>query len=176
MRLPAQYSWLYNEKAPKMLLKALEFYGLKEVAGANNNPIIMGWAKQTGQSPFYNADSVPWCGLFMAFCAKEAGWKIPSVAVRASEWSTWGNPVTSPMLGDVLVFTRTGGGHVGIYVGEDKDCYHVLGGNQGDSVSIIRIEKKRLNAARRASWIFNQPENVRVIQLAPTGAVSQNEA
>ena len=36
------------------------------------------------------------------------------------------------MLGDILTFKRNGGGHVGLYVGEDKDCYHVLGGNQGN--------------------------------------------
>jgi cell wall-associated NlpC family hydrolase len=80
------------------------------------------------------------------------------------------------MLGDVLVFKRQGGGHVGLYVGEDKDAYHVLGGNQSDSVSITRILKDRLHAARRCTWKTAQPANVRRVFLSGSGAVSQNEA
>ncbi len=84
------------------------------------------------------------------------------------------------MLGDILVFWRekkTGWkGHVGMYVGEDKTHYHVLGGNQSDSVSIARIEKGRLLGARRCKWKVNQPPNVRVVKLAATGIVTTNEA
>jgi hypothetical protein len=42
------------------------------------------------------------------------------------------------------VFTRSGGGHVGLYVGEDATHYHVLGGNQANLVSIMRLAKGRL--------------------------------
>lgn len=35
-------------------------------------------------------------------------------------------------------------GHVGFYVGEDAKGYYVLGGNQGDKVSVVRIAKDRL--------------------------------
>jgi hypothetical protein len=41
----------------------------------------------------------------------------------------------------VLVFERPGGGHVGYYFGEDATAYHVLGGNQGDAVTIARIAR-----------------------------------
>ncbi len=34
--------------------------------------------------------------------------------------------------------------HVGFYAGEDASAYHVLGGNQNDSVSLARIGKERL--------------------------------
>jgi hypothetical protein len=50
------------------------------------------------------------------------------------------NKEKTMMLG-VLTFKRKGGGHVGIYVGEDSKCYHVLGGNQSNMT--IRIEKSR---------------------------------
>jgi cell wall-associated NlpC family hydrolase len=79
------------------------------------------------------------------------------------------------MLGDVLVFTRKGGGHVGIYVGQDKSCYHVLGGNQGDRVSIVRIEKTRCIGVRRTKWKISQPKNVRIIFLPDSGNTSTNE-
>jgi cell wall-associated NlpC family hydrolase len=80
------------------------------------------------------------------------------------------------MLGDVLTFKRDGGGHVGIYVGEDDKHYHVLGGNQGNSVSISRIAKTRLYKARRTTWKIAQPANVRVVKLEAKGVITTNEA
>jgi hypothetical protein len=80
-----------------------------------------------------------------------------------------------PMLGDVLVFVRNGGGHVGLYVGEDETAFHVLGGNQSDAVNIKRIAKRRLYAARWPTYRA-EPVNVRQIPLAPNGALSANEA
>ena len=74
------------------------------------------------------------------------------------------------------VFKRDGGGHVGIYVGEDKTHYHIIGGNQGNEVSIMRIAKNRMHEARRTAWKIAQPYNVRVIKLESQGRISQNEA
>ena len=53
---------------------------------------------------------------------------------------------------------------------------HVLGGNQGDRVSIKRIAKGRLIGAQRCPWRINQPSNVRRIELAAGGKLSTNEA
>ena len=52
----------------------------------------------------------------------------------------------------------------------------VLGGNQSDSVSIVRIESARLVAVRRSPFKIAQPANVRPVVLARTGALSTNEA
>ncbi len=79
------------------------------------------------------------------------------------------------MLGDVLIFARNGGGHVGLYAGEDDDAWHTLGGNQSDAVNIKRIAKGRLYAARRPAYRA-QPANVRRIRLAANGVLSANEA
>jgi hypothetical protein len=83
--------------------------------------------------------------------------------------------VQSPGLGDVLVFTRNGGGHVGFYVAEDKDCYHVLGGNQSNSVTITRIAKSRCIAFRRPIYI-NTPASVKPYLVGASGAISEDEA
>ena len=80
------------------------------------------------------------------------------------------------MLGDILVFKRDGGGHVGFYIGEDNDCYHVLGGNQSNAMNVTRILKSRLFQARRTAWSIAQPANVRKIILDPKGKISTNEA
>jgi hypothetical protein len=80
------------------------------------------------------------------------------------------------MLGDILTFKRNGGGHVGFYVGEDKECFHVLGGNQGNQMCVSRIAKARLHKARRTAWKVAQPKSVRKIQLSSSGVISTNEA
>lgn len=178
--LPQQYAWLTAEPSPRILVEALKLYGTKEVKGVGNNPTILAWAKEIGgvAGSWYNEDAKAWCGLFMAVCCKRAGLDIPAGfdALRALKWGAWGTPVKDPMLGDILTFAREGGGHVGLYVGEDDEAYHVLGGNQSDQVNIMRIDRKRLNAARRTKWKVAQPDNVRRIFLDPNGQISQNEA
>lgn len=113
----------------------------------------MGWAKRLGTKVLgviYNADSVRWCGVFVGACLDEARVESPLFAVRAKSWATWGVNLRPERLapGAVLVFERPGGGHVGFYVGEDAEAYHVLGGNQGDSVTVARVEKARCVARR----------------------------
>jgi uncharacterized protein (TIGR02594 family) len=173
--LPKQYAWLAREPGPRILVEFLKLYGTTEKVGAGNNPAIMGWARELGLERVYTADSIPWCGLGMAIVAKRAGKPVVESPLWALSWSKFGKPADRPMLGDILTFKRDGGGHVGIYVGEDSTHYHVLGANQSDSVCVTRIAKARLHAARR---LYNvQPANVRVVKLAAGGApVSTNEA
>lgn len=166
------YEWLLAEPAPKMLLEALKLYGVTEKQGAENNPEIMSWAVECGVNS-YRADEIPWCGLFVAVVAKRAGKPRPENPLWARNWAGWGKE--SPHeLGAVLVFSRGNGGHVGLYVGEDRECYHVLGGNQDDCVRIVRIRKGRLIACR-ALYTIAKPANVRPVYLQATGAISGDE-
>jgi uncharacterized protein (TIGR02594 family) len=175
--LPSRYGWLAREPGPKMIVEALKLYGTLESPGSANNPNIVAWAKEVGGevADAYKADSIPWCGLFMAVVAKRAGKEIPKHPLWALSWSAFGAKTDAPALGDVLVFARNGGGHVGLYVGEDASAFHVLGGNQSDRVCITRVAKSRLYAARRPLYRV-QPANVRPIHLESTGALSLNEA
>jgi uncharacterized protein (TIGR02594 family) len=176
--LPKKYAWLAREPGPKMLVEALKLFGTKETAGAGNTPAIMAWAAEIGGAvrKVYTADSVPWCGLFMAVVAKRGGKDWPASPLWARAWSSWGDKSPRAELGDVLVFRRPGGGgHVGLYVGEDSTHYHVLGGNQGDAVSIVRIAKDRCIAIRR-QYRIGPPANVRRAPMKAGGPVSVNEA
>lgn len=157
---------------------ATNLIGTKEAPGPSNNPTILSWAKRLGTKALgivYNADSVPWCGVFAAHCVREAGLTPRPIAVRAKSWATWEANLAADKLvpGAVLVFEREGGGHVGFYVGEDATCYHVCGGNQSDAVNITRIEKSRCVARR---W----PRGVAVVGkrvfLDAKGKVSKKEA
>ena len=170
------YSFLNEEKSPKILVEAVKLINTKEVVGKVHNPVIMAWAKDLSLQKIYTADEIPWCGLFIAYACHKAGVDVIDKPLWALSWAKWGTEVKEPMLGDILTFKRDGGGHVGIYVGEDQDCYHVLGGNQGNAVSVTRILKSRLYKARRTAWKIAQPANVRKVVLTAKGAISQNEA
>jgi uncharacterized protein (TIGR02594 family) len=176
MALPKKYEWLNKETGPKMLLEALDLYGVKEQPGVGNNAEILAWSKEVGQQQIYSADSIPWCGLFMAVVAKRAGKDYPELPLWALSWKTFGEKADKPSLGDVVVFKRDAGGHVGLYVAEDATTFHVLGGNQSDAVTITRIMKTRMVAVRRPKWLIAQPPNVRPIWISADGQISTNEA
>ena len=174
MNLPKKYQWLALEGAPRHLLKALELYGVSEIVGPKHNPTIIGWAKELN-IPYKN-DETPWCGLFIAIVMKRAERQVVDYPLGARNWVNFGVKSPSPMLGDVLVFRRpNGGGHVGLYVGENDKNYYVLGGNQGNEVSIVKIAKSRLIDARRPPY-HTPPLNIRKIFLNIDGSVSENEA
>lgn len=172
--VPKQYRWLNNEPGPKMLLEALALYGTVEAPGHRDNPTILAWAREIGVGKNYSHDEIPWCGLFMGVVAKRAGKPLPDSPLWALDWSDWGTASPVPMLGDVLTFKRAGGGHVTMYVGEDAEAYHCLGGNQSDKVCITRISRARLYRARRL--YDHVPANVRRVHLFASGAMSVNEA
>lgn len=173
--IPDKYRWLNDLTLPRMVSEGLKEYGVTEVSGAGDNPRIIAWAKETGLSNVYKHDATAWCGLFLATVAKRAGKPIVSGPLWALNWSKFGVLHAPPGLGDVLCFKRPGGGHVGLYIAEDETAYHVLGGNQGDRVSIIRVEKARCVAHRRPVYT-NQPASVKPYHVAATGALSVNEA
>lgn len=176
MELPKQYAWLSREPGPRIVLEALKVLGTAEKQGPGSNPAILKWARATNLDRFYTDDSIPWCGLAAAYIAMQAGFDPPLNPLWARNWLNFGTPQKTAMLGDVLVFVRGKSGHVGLYVGEDADAFHVLGGNQGDRVSIKRIAKNRLLGIRRCPWRINQPANVRVVKLAAGGNLSMDEA
>jgi uncharacterized protein (TIGR02594 family) len=177
-KLPEKYKWLLKESGPLHMLEALKHYGLLETAGKGSTVDIMKWAKETGVSGWYSDDSVPWCGLFVGICMKRATWPIKPTLLSALSWQDFGDKVAKGQesYGDILVFIRPGGGHVGFYVGESKTAFLVLGGNQSDSVSLTWVAKDRLVACRRPHWRSSQPTNVRKIYLEQDGTVSKNEA
>jgi uncharacterized protein (TIGR02594 family) len=175
MKLPKAYQWLASEDAPRHLLKAIELFGTAETVGSKHNPVIMGWAKELGLNKTYVNDEIPWCGLFAAIIMHRAGRPVVDSPLWALSWNKFGVAIKEPMLGDIITFKRDGGGHVGLYVGEDAKAYHVLGGNQGNQVCVTRIAKSRLSAARRPEY-NSKPENIRKVMLASNGILSTNEA
>lgn len=181
--LPSKYGYVGAQDAPSLIKNAVPLYGMVEFAGKADNQAILNWADEVEKALGvkhlgYTADSIPWCGLFVGVVAARAGWadQMPKTPLWAKSWLEFGEKASTPSFGDILVFGRDGGGHVGFYVGEDAGYYHVLGGNQSDAVTITRIAKGRLLGARRPKWRVAQPASVRKITVGASGPVSTNEA
>jgi uncharacterized protein (TIGR02594 family) len=166
--------------------------GLAEKPGPGSTPRILDMARTVAAAhprldwigAYYEDDDIPWCGLAVAWAVVEAGLMPPLPnPLAARSWGTWGRRLERPVPGAVLVFTRDGGGHVGLFEGEDATHYHVLGGNQGNRVSRAAIAKSRLlvDDAGRPTGI-RWPDGVALVADAapaagPAGlAVSTQEA
>ena len=158
---------------PQWYTVAKHYLGTKEYPGAPNNPVIMGWLKALNWS-WLGGDAAPWCGSFVSFCMKQCGIVPPKTGFRALSWSTWGVSC-APQVGAVGVKSRKGGGHVFLIVGEtpDKRYYKALGGNQGDTVSIIDILKADVTAVR---WPAGVPENAIPLPKVAAGKTGVSEA
>lgn len=166
--------------APPWLARARTYLGVREVAGRGNSPTIMAWIRKLGARALgidVKDDLTPWCGTFTGICIKEAlpDESLPPVLVRAKAWLTFGRALSRGAPGAVMVFDRAGGGHVSFYVGEDRTHYHVLGGNQGNSVSIMRLAKDRLSGIRWPRTWAPEPGEPVMLTAAGTPA-SANEA
>lgn len=144
-----EYDWMKTAKS---------FIGTKETPGPKSDAVIMGWADRLGLKN-YADDAIAWCGLYMGYVMFHSVPldRIPANPLGARQWLQYGRD-TTPQYGAVLVFWRGDKdgwqGHVGFYIGEDDTHYHVLGGNQTDSVSIARLDKERLLEAR---WPISVP-------------------
>ena len=124
----------------------------------------------------YGSDDVPWCGLFAAYVCLKAGKPVQQDPLWAQNWAHYASKSPEPSLGDILVFVRPGGGHVGFYVGETADCYLTAGGNTSDQVKIAPIQKARCIAVRRPP-MTTPPASMRPYKVAKVGeAPSTNEA
>lgn len=178
--LSKKYEWAYLKTEPKQIVEAFEHFGCKEGLAENNNPTIIKWAREVGGkvADVYKQDSIPWCGLFAAVVIQRSrgAKEVVKDPLWALNWGTYGVKADKPSFGDVLVFIRKGGGHVGFYIAEDASAYHVLGGNTSDSVSITRILKTRLYIARRPVYKLGKPRSVRPVYTDASGEVSTNEA
>lgn len=122
---------------------AMKYLGQKEVPGKGNNNVIVNFFKRIKRGGI-KADSVPWCAAFVGACLEEAGY-VSTRFESAKSYLDWGTPITNPVYGAVVVFSRDGGGHVGFCVGYDqRRRLLVLGGNQSDMVSIAPFESSRV--------------------------------
>lgn len=107
-----------------------------------------------------------WCAAFVNATLKQSG-QEGTGALNARSFLDWGQGVDQPQRGDVAVFSRGDPngwqGHVGFFDGYNDDgSIRVLGGNQGDQVSIANYDANRLLGFRRSE--VAQPTPTPVVQ------------
>jgi uncharacterized protein (TIGR02594 family) len=95
-----------------------------------------------------------WCADFVNASLSKAGIQGTGSGMARS-FLDWGQPVDQPQQGDIAVFRRGDPsgpyGHVGFFDGYNEDgSIRILGGNQGDAVSIANYSADDLLGFRRA--------------------------
>lgn len=151
----------------------------KDLHETRDRSALMAWLRSDGRT-LGDPAKLPWCGdaIETAIALTLPTEPLPSNPYLARNWLKFGVPLGKPALGAVMVFWRgskTGtSGHVGLYVGEDADAYHVLGGNQSNAITIARLDKTRLLGFRWPAK-FPLPQGGPV-KLTRSGGLSTNEA
>lgn len=95
-----------------------------------------------------------WCAAFVNATLGQAGMEGTG-SNMARSFLDWGQPVDSPQRGDLAIFSRGDPngpyGHVGFFESVNPDgSFNILGGNQGNSVSLARYAPNALLGFRRA--------------------------
>ena len=161
------------------IVEGRQYVGMAEIPGKQHNPTIQNWLRTL--KAWWADDETPWCGTFVAHCCRTANRDIPKDWFRALAWADAGERLTAPAYGCIAVFSRTGGGHVGFVVGRDRSGnLMILGGNQGNKVSIAKFSKDRVVAYvwPSVNGAKNQPakDRYQLPVLVSNGAFSNNEA
>lgn len=135
---------------------AQRFVGVKEFDGHISNPTILAMLKLDQAWPVDDS-STPWCSAFVNYIC----WllRLPrSKSLLARSWLGVGTPVNlmnseKPTAAfDVVVLERPPSptaGHVGFYAGADNNRVFLLGGNQGNAVSVSAYDVDRVLGIRR---------------------------
>lgn len=143
---------------------AMRFVGLKEISGPVSNPQVLAMLRL--DNSWVADDLVPWCGAFTSYIA----WllRLPrSKSLAARSWLGVGTPIRLEEARpgyDVVILRRGEGqqpgpetldasGHVGFFAGIEGTISNqrvmLLGGNQGDQVSVLGFPVERILGVRR---------------------------
>lgn len=121
--------------------------GVRETPGVHATPRILEYFKATQLQP--SDDVTPWCSAFACWSLERTGLKSTHSA-RALSWRNWGNQC-GRRFGAICVLSRDNNpelGHVCFFLEEDATRFWVIGGNQGDAVSVRSFPLERLLATR----------------------------
>lgn len=128
------------------------YLGVTEYPAAKHNPQILKFYTDSGNS-WVQDDETPWCAAFVGSVLAQCGIQGTN-KLNARSYLDWGQPVDTDKAqkGDVVVFWRGSKdgwqGHVAFYSHQDEEHIYVLGGNQGNKVSLAPYKKDRLLGIR----------------------------
>jgi uncharacterized protein (TIGR02594 family) len=140
---------------PSWLSEGRDLLGLREIKGSAHEPKILALWEDAGLS-YIKDDETAWCAAFVGGTLARAG-VIGTRKPNARSYMVWGSDVfeggpNGIPLGAIVVLSRPPSewqGHVAYAVGHTRDGnIALLGGNQGDAVSIAKFQPGRVIAAR----------------------------
>lgn len=135
----------------RLCATALSFAGIREVRGARANPVIVDMLRRL--LPWAKSDETPWCSAFVNEVVYQCG-GTPILNAAARSWLKVGRHMYKDWLpGDIVILHRgnpkSWTGHVGFYCRHNSRYVWLLGGNQGNSVSIRAYRRSRILGVRR---------------------------
>lgn len=134
---------------PRWLALAWGDLGVAETPGAAHTTRVVRYYADVGHAQIKD-DETAWCAAFLGSCLERAG--IASTrSLMARSYLAWGEPLDEFRPGAVAVLSRTADptlGHTGFLIGETADSIILLGGNQGDAVTVEALPRSRLLGLR----------------------------
>ena len=131
---------------PPWLRAAFAERGVIEVEGPGNHPRILEYFTKTSYKA--TADSVPWCSAGLCFVFEAVGIRSTRDA-RARSWVKWGDTLSGPRRGCVVVLSRGAdptSGHVTLCIAHDADYVWGYGANQNNRWSVQKYPRSRVLA------------------------------
>jgi uncharacterized protein (TIGR02594 family) len=125
-----------SNTALKILSAARSQIGQGELYANNRGPAVQRYLQRK--------DALPWCAGFVSYCLQRSGISF-RYTLRAKDFLSYGSRVHSALPGDIVIFTRSGGGHVGIVEQVFKDYYISIEGNVGDYPARVKRIKHKYN-------------------------------
>lgn len=126
--------------------------GLAETPGKASTPRIRHAILAAASWLDPDDSTTAWCGCILGLWCSEIGLKTPSEYFRAASWLNVGTAVTidNAKKGDVVVLSRQGGNHVGLYSSHDAKAGTItlLGGNQSNAVNLSTYKLATLKGIR----------------------------
>lgn len=163
---PVDGPMAFNDVASKML-------GLSERA---DSAAISDFIKRSAGISI-DPKVTPWCAAFVNGVLGAAGVE-GNGRVNARSFLNFGKPVDVPRMGDIVVLSRGDPngwqGHVGFFQGFDANGnIVVLGGNQGNKVSVATYGRDKLLGFRRAGPV--NENTARLPNYSPSGLADISE-
>jgi uncharacterized protein (TIGR02594 family) len=134
---------------PPWLAAAWAEFGVREIPGKDDAPEILRYFREAGDTSV-ETEATPWCAAFLGAMLKRAGC-AGTGSLLARSYLDWGDALDASRLGAVAVLSRgddPNAGHVGFLVSEANGKLYLLGGNQGDAVTVAGFDKARLLGLR----------------------------
>ena len=164
------------------MVEGFKLLGLAEIPGpAHESRIVRMW--QSIKAPFRD-DETPWCAAFVGHCLESSALRS-SRSAAARSYLAWGQKLDAPVPGCVVVLNRPGSswsGHVGFAVSrDDRGRIGLLGGNQGNRVSVAFFDPARVIGCRWPAdagpmWPAGSQPLPKAASVALLDPTSENEA